>query len=467
MSEPPAHFEGPSDFDGSGSFRTIHGADMTAECCFFLPQTEIAKIWMLIRTTTQTLIAFSWKFSCKLRVEGLSLTADEVFHSGWTSWNWGAGDENSLIGEVTKLTIAQGDAQNSAITSVRFFLTPSSLLRSADIVSVQEGNVRIVKTARTGPKCAATENICFQFNSSYQADPSGRSRQSVHCDVVEPILIEQPTEAAEILDDVLTLAALAEGRNILVTGWEARYENGAHVKYYRRDFAAPQKDKVDIDDTLISLNNIEPFLNSSAKKLATLGSRNALKQAIHFTLSGHRPSIESSFMVLFSALETLLNVFRSLEDLETIIPKARWGRLRLEVCAMLAQDEAVRGLTPDRRTALENRVAQLNQISFPDAFRGMCGSYNIELGDLWPMLGAKEAGLYALRNRIVHGRLFTSDSEWFRLASAKYHLLWTLQRSVLAFLDWPLDRSRVSSHSLSLRTFYSSWRDDHQYFLSL
>ena len=440
---------------------------MIAECCFFLPQTEIAKTWMLIRAKTQTLIALSWKFSCELRVEGQSLTAQEVFHSGWTGWNWGEGEENSLVGEVTKLTIAHGDAQNSAITSARFFLTPSSLLRSADILSVNEGEVRVLGIARTGPRCRVTENICFQFNSSYYAEPSGKSRQSLHCDVVDPILIQQPTDASEILDDILTIAALAEGRSILLTGWEARYENRAHVRYYRRDFTAPKEDKVDIDDTLISLKDIEPFLNSAATRLVKLTSRNTLKQAIYFTISGQKPSIASSFMVLFTTLETLLNVFRLQENLEAIIPKKRWPDLRAKVLSMLAQDESVRILTPGRRTALENKVAQLNQISFPDAFRGMCSSYKIELDDLWPMLGPKDAGLYALRNRIVHGRLFTSDSEWFRLASAKYHLLWTLQRSVLAFLDWPIERSRVSPHSLSLKTLYSSWHDDHQYFLSL
>jgi hypothetical protein len=75
------------------------------------------------------------------------------------------------------------------------------------------------------------------------------------------------------------------------------------------------------------------------------------------------------------------------------------------------------------------------------------------------MLGG-QASLYGVRNRIVHGRVFATDQEWFRVISAKYHLSWTLARSILCILGWPIERGRVSARALSDLTLYSSWRAD-------
>jgi hypothetical protein len=92
--------------------------------CFFLPGSEVAKIWMLTRAKPWTSISQSWKFSCELKSGDDSLMAEVVFHSGWNSWNWGNGEENTLVGEVTKLTITHGDVQSSPVTSARFLSTP-------------------------------------------------------------------------------------------------------------------------------------------------------------------------------------------------------------------------------------------------------------------------------------------------------------------------------------------------------
>ena len=79
------------------------------------------------------------------------------------------------------------------------------------------------------------------------------------------------------------------------------------------------------------------------------------------------------------------------------------------------------------------------------------------------MLGGKSS-LYGVRNRIVHGRVFSSEEEWFRVISSKFHLLWTLERSILCILGWPVERSRSSKQSLSQMTLYNTWRQDREYF---
>ena len=81
------------------------------------------------------------------------------------------------------------------------------------------------------------------------------------------------------------------------------------------------------------------------------------------------------------------------------------------------------------------------------------------------MLGG-QGSLYAVRNRIVHGRVFSTDQEWFRVVSAKHHLLWTLERSILCILGWPIEQSRVSAQALRGTTLYAGWRGDRDYFVA-
>lgn len=82
---------------------------------------------------------------------------------------------------------------------------------------------------------------------------------------------------------------------------------------------------------------------------------------------------------------------------------------------------------------MSGNVRGANRTSFADRFRRMCSSQKIDLCDLWPMHSGP-ASLSAVRNRIVHGRVFSSDQEWFRVISAKHHLQRTLERGILCIL---------------------------------
>ena len=92
------------DFRGIGNFHTVHGVDQPCECCVFLPKSPLAGVWMLIRVKPPyhgSPVAMSWKFCCELRVDNCSVYAEEVFHSGWTHWQWPDGTENTLVGQMT------------------------------------------------------------------------------------------------------------------------------------------------------------------------------------------------------------------------------------------------------------------------------------------------------------------------------------------------------------------------------
>jgi hypothetical protein len=410
-------FDSRPHFLGLATFHAEYGIVGEFECGFFLPKSEVDKMWLLVRVGSpeESPVVLCWKSSCELIAGSNVLSGEEVFHSGYTQWDWGNGVENTLVGEITRLTVNRGDVLGSAISKAQFVITPSALLRSADLVSEQDEKLVVRQIIRKGPVCSVSSDIAFHFGSVYRRETSGKLRSGVECELIEPMHMRDSNRVLSLLRDVLAVASLAERRVLMVAGWTVTHANGATTTYYRRHFTAPSEETADVDSTLISLRDIEEFLNVTVKKFGSQPHSGALKQAIYFALHGQGRGIGDSFVMLFAGIETLLNVFH-----------------------------------PAR-------------VSFSNRFERMCSSAKIDLADLWPMLGRKNS-LYAVRNRIVHGSVFSSDQEWFRVISAKFHVLWTLERSILSILGWPIERSRCSARSLCGITFYSTWREDWEYF---
>jgi hypothetical protein len=197
--------------------------------------------------------------------------------------------------------------------------------------------------------------------------------------------------------------------------------------------------------------------------LETLPNRGALKQAIYFALHGQMRGIGDSFVMLFAGIETLLNLFQEEGDIEPLFPTEQWHSLFGEISSLLGTQKAFLALQPDMQSKLLKNIQGANRAFFADRFDRMCLSKGIDLRDLWPMLGGK-GSLYGVRNRIAHGSVFADDQEWFRVIPAKFHLLWTLERSILCILGWPVERSRSSAKALRLTTLYAKWRGDREYF---
>lgn len=458
------HLERPPDFAGVGSFRTQY-VTLDLECAFFLPSSETAKTWVLVRTPGQDRnpLALDWKFGCELKVGTSAVSAEDIYHAGYVEWDWGQGSERTLVGDITKVMVRRGDAAGSPFVLVRFAITPSALLRSADFTERKDGRVLSRQVVRAGPICNVGPGMTFRFASVYRLGQGAKFEWNVEGELVEPDAMADPKKVLSSMEDVLLFASLAERRVLLLTGWHADFANGASVTSYRRDFTAPPEEEADVDETLISLGSIEKFLNGSIAKLVNFPHPGAMKQAIQFALHGQGRGIGDSFVMLFAGIETLLNLFGPGQGVEAIVPRTEWKSLFSRMADALAGESGFKTLDASVRSQLLQNVRSANRAFFADRFRRLCSSGKIELSDLWPMVGG-QASLYAVRNRIVHGRVFSSDQDWFRLASAKYHLLWTLERSILCLLGWPVEYSRVSPQALRGHTLYSAWRSDRTYF---
>ena len=83
----PPQFDVRPDFAGFATFRAQHDTVGKFECGFFLPKSEIAKMWVLVRvgSPSDSPIVLCWRFSCELRAGFDVLVGEEIFHSGYTS----------------------------------------------------------------------------------------------------------------------------------------------------------------------------------------------------------------------------------------------------------------------------------------------------------------------------------------------------------------------------------------------
>lgn len=85
--------------------------------------------------------------------------------------------------------------------------------------------------------------------------------------------------------------------------------------------------------------------------------------------------------------------------------------------------------------------------------------YPIDIGDLWPLLGGKGGpSLNKVRNVLVHGKVFTSVSEFKVLGIAVENLQWILERILLSMLGWDVENSAVSPGKLNWYTAHN-WKE--------
>ena len=96
-----------------------------------------------------------------------------------------------------------------------------------------------------------------------------------------------------------------------------------------------------------------------------------------------------------------------------------------------------------------------------ELFREFKRKYPIDMSDLWPLFdGVGKPSLNRIRNTLVHGKAFTSRSDFKSLSIASENLQWLLERVLLAYLGWDIESSAVSKKNLRRYTAHQ-WKPDY------
>lgn len=340
-------------------------------------------------------------------------------------------------------------------THIRYWLSECKLPIPLDwIESSDKGIVKRKSKHKFILKIRSGISLTFQRVFKYidNEDTSTTVFTDIIADCKTDVDIEQVEGTVHEIDDLLMLASFAIRRRCVCVGWSA-YNSSKAVEFYRRNVHIPKK--IDNDrslDELVELFDFKNFMNTAYKNFIESKSIDYLRQAILYTLPSDERTLESSFSILYAALETLVLRFRKNNNLEYVLPpdSVDWKEFQSEFKKWIKTEQNTIFNDKNKRSFVYNNLPALNRISFANAFEQMCIDYKVELNDLWPVADNSQGiSLSGIRNKLLHGETF-SLSEQNALMYANDHLQWIVERLILAVLGWPITHSRVSENFLAI-----------------
>jgi hypothetical protein len=381
---------------------------------------------------------------------------------------WGP-DETEYVRacEPTDLTITTPlrNPETSKTIAGSFWITPSTLLSHARITDpLRGGGFRVKNIYRPsfplyrGPRLVFREMVKLRRNS---ADETIRFDDPVLDFRLNPAKAKGDLSAYLLghVNDFLMLTSFAARRRSVCVGWG--YDDGkSYTEFYRRDISIPRgKPRRTFRDEIVDLADFEEFMKTAYRKFSTIRSKEQVRTAIFFTIPEDGHTMESYFMLLFSALETLV----SQVGVDTLLPPKLGKRLRGELNEWL-DNQPLREIKPavrqSRRELLRRNISGIARPPFSVRLDKFLDKYGVDLRDLWPITGnGGGPSLSLLRNRLVHGAHF-NYREGGAFYCATENLRWSVERMILALLGWPVSRTRVRADYLSRgATMYVQWRE--------
>lgn len=158
----------------------------------------------------------------------------------------------------------------------------------------------------------------------------------------------------------------------------------------------------------------------------------AMKTAIQTTLASREEDyVESQFLSLFTALETLKNIFAEQEGLVTLLDQDTFEEMRSDLKDVVREhiggDE-----NSDLRKEIYKSMFGLNRPSLQSLLNGMFEKYDTGIEDLYPQ--DKKSTLKDTRNNLVHGRGAPDDTS--KLTNEILRLQALVNRLILRMLGW-------------------------------
>lgn len=406
-----------------------------------------------------------------------SIKSEKVYSKTGSTVYWGPDIKESVhAGEPRDLeeTHFFHDSHNDALqkTVGSFLLTPSELLSPFTIREPSyKGDVK-VETIRQ-IKFTLANGFSLTFDNHYRYQECENGDEITFTELVAEFEIDGVVKGKEIvhstidyLDDFLMLASFAERHRCVCLGWDFT-DSESHTKFYRRDIAIPSiKGKRSYSDPLIEIAVFEDYIKTAYHNYIQIEPRDLIRHAIQCVNSVHSEgkTIENSFITLYSAIETITLHFRRMKQLEFVLSQEQWSQFQDDLKKWLKNHPLISD-DKEKRACIYNKLPELNRIPFPNAFTQLCEHYSVDLSDLWPISNNPDGiSLADIRNKIVHGDTF-NPLQFRAVICAKEHLIWTIERLLLAILGWPIFTSKVNKDYLShYMVCHREWTEDQKAF---
>lgn len=454
-------------------------------CKIFLPKrlTEPIELYFYPNDEQRRKLENISEFSITGEMKGFSgelkakIQADKVYFKNRSTEYWGNDiAESVFISNPIDLKVIDffyhdiKDTEQKTVGS--FWLTPSKLLSPLkSIEQSYDGNVK-VKTVRQF-KFILANGIPLIFDTHFHYLKNEDGDDITFTELVAEFEIgtdKQDTKNIEndiigYLDDFLILVTFAERHRCICLGWGIG-ELKTYTKYYRRDLVIPDiRKEQSFSGMLIEISDFEEFIKQAYSKFIEIKPKDLIRQAIQYTTSAYDTdkTLESSFLTLYSALETLLLHFRKTQQLETVFASEKeWDDFRDDIKNWLKNHPKLSN-DKQKRILIYEKLPELNRISFSTAFEQLCNFYSVDLSDLWPLTKNSEGiSLSEIRNKLIHGEVINTEPEQLRaFIGAKEHLQWIVERLILAFLGWTISKSNINKDYLARKmACYKDWKKD-------
>ncbi|MBL7152383.1 MAG: hypothetical protein ISS79_01600 [Phycisphaerae bacterium] len=253
------------------------------------------------------------------------------------------------------------------------------------------------------------------------------------------------------LADYILVASFASNQRTHIVGWTAS-DSECAAQTYVGDVSLEKKSKKSKHghwDVIIDPCDFALFMKTAMTKFRSLSDENVelLRSALYKILPSAKRTVESTILAHFSALETIILLFRKKSDLEFTLGKSEWRKLQNTLREVIRENTNLFS-TEARRELLMSMLPSLKRVPLREAFNRYVEKNGVDLSDLWPVLGdADGSSLNDVRNVLIHGDTYRPN-QYDALFAAMLNLGCVVQRLMLTELDWPIDKSKVSPKHL-------------------
>ena len=345
---------------------------------------------------------------------------------------------------------------NRKRTRLCFDLTSNQLLVPFQIALNSHTGRRSIKTIRQR-KITVQGLGSIRFTNHYYETRAPDSRGPTTCrklvgeariDIPAIDILNNEQFIRDAIEPLILLAALAARQATVIPSWSAT-DKQHHVSCYAGNIFRPSyRSNSSHHDLLIDESEFNQFVIAGLGTFGLLDPYNKeiVKRTIYKVLPDPDKTIETRFLSLFSALESLVLVFRRHNDLEfTISDPLLWKELAGDFKSFVKQHRVWSSC--ENAKLLLATLPALRRIPLKYAFAAYCKHYQLDMSDLWPTFGDGVVSLSTIRNKLMHNDAyprFALDA----LIRAKSNLEVTVERMLLVALGWPIDSTKVRPISL-------------------